>query len=145
MAKEGYFERLGREIAEARQDAAIRELDRAIKAGKFPENDDTINAFAAGWYGTYEYQKAEKQPMAGETSRLGAMMTGMIGLMLVSFYLLGLFLHVPMKNEAWWSVVGGVGLLVCSYLLARRSGRKDRESRAAFKAQWGKKEKTDGQ
>ena len=62
--KEGFFERMQREEREARLAAGIAELKRRFAAGEFPENEDTINAFSAGFYATYAYQ-ADRREAAG--------------------------------------------------------------------------------
>lgn len=145
-AEESIFERYAREIAEARQAAAIRELDRRIKVGEFPDNDDTIKAFAAGWYSAYAYRAELKAhgDTGGSNSRMGSMMLLIIGLLVLFTYISGLSLThgiSPMRPAAHVVGIVGILMLVGSYLLGKRSARQDKEADDAFRAKWSK-EKT---
>lgn len=141
--KEGWIERYKREMAEAREQAAIRELERRIAKGEFPDNDDTVKAFCAGFYTAYTFQWEQKinREQPGEPSRMGSMMFMIIGLLLVVCYAFVLYERVPMSPQAPLMPILGVGLLVMSYLLSKRSKRQHAEADSTFADKWGKKEK----
>lgn len=139
--EEGYFERLAREIGDARDQAAIRELQRRIDKGEFPDNDDTVKAFAAGFYTAYAYKREIKQLQNGpsENWRMGSMLMLILGLLLMTFYAFITYHGVPMRPTAWIGGLVGIALLIGSYVLGKRSKRKAGQEAAEFNNKWGKK------
>lgn len=138
---EGYFERIQREESEARMNAAIRELHRRLDAKEFPENEGTLAAFAAGFYTAYAYRaETHLANTKGSTAHMGAFAFGLVGLMLTSFYLLALYLALPMNDNAPWMFA--IGLVLCggAVWFLRRAHRQSREAKAAHRAKWGPQE-----
>lgn len=136
--KEGFFERMQREEREARLAAGIAELKRRIAAGEFPDNDDTVNAFSAGFYATYEYQQARREAAEGGTNmRLLAFATGLIGLILNAFYILTLYLRLPTNGNEVFMPIIGVALCGIGLWAGRRSRDQWRAAQAAHREKWG--------
>lgn len=140
--KEGFYERWQREMAEAREQAAIRELERRIEKGEFPDNEDTVKAYCAGFYTAYTFQRDQKinREQPGESSRMGAMGLLIIGLMMVTFYGYAWYLGIKMAPQAPLMPLCGVAMLILSHLLSKRSKQQGKEADTAFAEKWGKKD-----
>lgn len=136
---EGYFEKLSRLISEERQEAAIRLLKRCIAEGKFPDNEDTVAAFAAGFYGYIEYRAASKKASEGSQARPFAILAFMFGGVLLTC--LGfVYFSVPggLAPQAIYAPFAVIACIAGGVLLWRRANRREKEIGDAFKAEWGR-------
>lgn len=138
MPEKGYFEEWAESIAAERQAVAIRLLERAIAEGKFPDNKDTVAAFAAGFFGYVEYKAAAKKTAEGSPARSMAFLCFLIGSMMLICLAFAYF-SIPggLAPRAVFAPVIAVGCLIGGMLLWRRANRVEAKLHEKYRAEWG--------
>lgn len=138
MAEKGYFEELTERADRERRAAAIRQLKRAIADGKFPDNKDTVAAFAAGFYGYLEYKAAAKKATEGSYARPMAFLCFLFGLMMLAVLAI-VWSEAPggLAPQAIYAPFIAIACLVGGVLLWRRADRVEAKLHEKYLAEWG--------
>jgi hypothetical protein len=136
--KKGYFEKLAERMDAERRTAGVRELKRRIAAGEFPDNDDTIKAFSAGFYTAFAYRADAKKASEGAADRPFSMMLFMVGGLLVAGNVISLLANpANIGHRAIFVPFLAAGFIAAGVWSHRRANRSETKLHDDFKEKWG--------